>query len=98
MRPGQTAPVFRRARAPGAGGRGRFNEAGADCPGIPGSPPPTGAPRGCFNEAGADCPGIPAAPADIRHGDQKCFNEAGADCPGIPANKTGAGNVTMTLQ
>ena len=60
MRPGQTAPVFRPPHRPPRPCRPCFNEAGADCPGIP---PPlfvlaTILPSS-FNEAGADCPGIP---------------------------------------
>ena len=34
MRPGQAAPVFPRLDVVELGGRNRFNEAGAGCPGI----------------------------------------------------------------
>ena len=37
-----------------------FNEAGADCPGMPGPPSRESCARSGFNEAGADCPGMQA--------------------------------------
>ena len=84
MRPGQTAPEFRHGNGNHRRIILRFNEAGADCPGIPlrriRSPP---FPIQRFNEAGADCPGIRPS-AGIVNTFLGCFNEAGADCPGIP--------------
>ena len=38
---------------------GRFNEAGADCPGMRRHVPAIAPGAMCFNEAGADCPGMP---------------------------------------
>ena len=51
---------------PEASGWDRFNEAGADCPGIPALRMPCVAHVLLvgFNEAGADCPGIPGADWD----------------------------------
>ena len=59
MRPGQTAPECRRRPDAVRNLLGGFNEAGADCPGMP-----VGAADRLviyavrFNEAGADCPGM----------------------------------------
>ena len=58
MRPGHCAPERERGRATLQGRAGRFNEAGALCPGKsrpPDLPRRSPAPR--FNEAGALCPG-----------------------------------------
>ena len=60
MRPGQTAPVFRIHGKRTRDHQLCFNEAGADCPGIPSSDQPGDlGVYASFNEAGADCPGIP---------------------------------------
>ena len=59
MRPGQTAPECLQQVLAGLCGNTRFNEAGADCPGML-AVVPRHAMRGLpgFNEAGADCPGM----------------------------------------
>ena len=58
MRPGQTAPEFQAEAEAGTETGLRFNEAGADCPGIRIDPAPVCKGPDGFNEAGADCPGI----------------------------------------
>ena len=61
MRPGQTAPECRNHRRKIIARVARFNEAGADCPGMPSASTAwTGADSPGFNEAGADCPGMPS--------------------------------------
>ena len=59
MRPGQTAPECHRLGESERFQSRRFNEAGADCPGMP-SDFRSGVPVifASFNEAGADCPGM----------------------------------------
>ena len=85
MRPGQTAPECAEHRAAKSVSRPRFNEAGADCPGM-------------LLEGGRE--GESHLPASMRPGQTapECqhgrtpsppipnprFNEAGADCPGMP--------------
>ena len=59
MRPGQTAPECQRAAKQAYDPDTRFNEAGADCPGMLSCSFHWTWRQGCFNEAGADCPGMP---------------------------------------
>ena len=61
--------------------RGRFNEAGALCPGKRACFTNTGKEREGFNEAGALCPGKRTRRADQGRRAAR-FNEAGALCPG----------------
>ena len=59
MRPGQTAPECAGLTASGGMTPIGFNEAGADCPGMPLGFPFRRVYRLLrFNEAGADCPGM----------------------------------------
>ena len=58
MRPGQTAPECQRAAKQAYDPDTRFNEAGADCPGMLSCSFHWTWRQGCFNEAGADCPGM----------------------------------------
>ena len=61
----------------------RFNEAGADCPGMPFLRfEQFHSVRQGFNEAGADCPGMHCMTASPLTPIPR-FNEAGADCPGM---------------
>ena len=58
MRPGQTAPECASSRAVRDGRSTGFNEAGADCPGMPDEMAAALRRPAGFNEAGADCPGM----------------------------------------
>ena len=84
MRPGQTAPECGRCGRRGAKPAERFNEAGADCPGMRAKfLSRTTIGPSSFNEAGADCPGMPNHSVLSSSFIRLSFNEAGADCPGM---------------
>ena len=82
MRPGQTAPECEFEPPKKGYDMSCFNEAGADCPGMPAHCEQAVVPRNGFNEAGADCPGMLHSQARAEH-TRRRFNEAGADCPGM---------------
>ena len=84
MRPGQTAPECGDGDDPQSGGRFGFNEAGADCPGMPVTlqlcPSSKVVASMRPGQTAPECDVSPESDVIAELG----FNEAGADCPGMP--------------
>ena len=98
MRPGQTAPECQAGNQRASTRHKGFNEAGADCPGMP-------APSCSFHihvSIASMRPGQTAPEcrswrsSALRYG--RRFNEAGADCPGMPLLAKQRTAIRKTLQ
>ena len=82
MRPGQTAPECRPSQQPAGLPLACFNEAGADCPGMPNTINALGLAYSASMRPGQTAPECARAFRRQRAGNAG-FNEAGADCPGM---------------
>ena len=77
----------------------RFNEAGADCPGMRWKRTiRTAESSTSFNEAGADCPGMPDRLDEFRHGGAEASMRPGQTAPECRSIKAFMNRMLSPLQ